>query len=244
MKVFITGNQGRHTRAAEPGQLHLRPDGLRQPAHRRRAGRRGRRLGHADRVHPDGRAWVDGVAQGYLTMGRLEIPRCDNDPDQLDHGTLHAAPGRRQMSTAAAPADGQPVRLLHRADPRDTRGDHQPPGAVARSPTASGRYATFKASMLARCPRPTRRSRARRAAHPRHRRLLHRAARRLGGGAGHPDLLPGALRQRSLPAHRRRPALGHRTAAPGRLRAVARRGRLGRPGLHAASAPGAPGQRS
>jgi predicted phage baseplate assembly protein len=30
--------------------------------------------------------WVDGVAQGFLTMGRLEIPRCDNDPDHLDHG--------------------------------------------------------------------------------------------------------------------------------------------------------------
>lgn len=32
--------------------------------------------------------WVDGVAQGYLTMGRLDIPRCDNDPDHLDHGTF------------------------------------------------------------------------------------------------------------------------------------------------------------
>lgn len=29
---------------------------------------------------------VDGVAQGYLTMGRLEIPHCDNDPNHLDHG--------------------------------------------------------------------------------------------------------------------------------------------------------------
>jgi hypothetical protein len=32
--------------------------------------------------------WVDGAAQGYLTMGRLDIPRCDNDPNHLDHGTL------------------------------------------------------------------------------------------------------------------------------------------------------------
>jgi hypothetical protein len=32
--------------------------------------------------------WVDGVAQGYLRMGRLDIPRCDNDPDRLDHGTF------------------------------------------------------------------------------------------------------------------------------------------------------------
>ncbi len=32
--------------------------------------------------------WVDGVADGYLTMGRLDIPRCDNDPNHLDHGTF------------------------------------------------------------------------------------------------------------------------------------------------------------
>ncbi len=33
--------------------------------------------------------WVDGVSQGYLTMGRLDIPRCDNDPDHLDHGVFN-----------------------------------------------------------------------------------------------------------------------------------------------------------
>ena len=40
--------------------------------------------------------WVDGVAQGFLTMGRLDIPRCDNDPDHLDHGTftLHLDGGK------------------------------------------------------------------------------------------------------------------------------------------------------
>ena len=40
--------------------------------------------------------WVDGVAQGYLAMGRLDIPRCDNDPDHLDHGTftLHMDGGK------------------------------------------------------------------------------------------------------------------------------------------------------
>jgi len=40
--------------------------------------------------------WIDGVAQGYLTMGRLDIPRCDNDPDHLDHGTfmLHMDGGK------------------------------------------------------------------------------------------------------------------------------------------------------
>jgi len=31
---------------------------------------------------------IDGAAQGFLTMGRLEIPRCDNDPNRLDHGIL------------------------------------------------------------------------------------------------------------------------------------------------------------
>jgi hypothetical protein len=40
--------------------------------------------------------WLDGVAQGYLTMGRLDIPRCDNDPNHLDHGTftLHLDGGK------------------------------------------------------------------------------------------------------------------------------------------------------
>ena len=39
---------------------------------------------------------IDGVAQGYLTMGRLEIPHCDNDPNQLDHGifVLHMDGGK------------------------------------------------------------------------------------------------------------------------------------------------------
>ncbi len=31
---------------------------------------------------------IDGAAQGYLTMNRLELPRCDNDPNRLDHGIL------------------------------------------------------------------------------------------------------------------------------------------------------------
>lgn len=35
--------------------------------------------------------WVDGTADGFLTLGRLEIPRCDNDPDHLDHGLFTLA---------------------------------------------------------------------------------------------------------------------------------------------------------
>ncbi|MGA3007081.1 MAG: putative baseplate assembly protein, partial [Opitutaceae bacterium] len=31
---------------------------------------------------------IDGAAQGWLTMGRLEIARCDNDPNRIDHGLL------------------------------------------------------------------------------------------------------------------------------------------------------------
>lgn len=33
-------------------------------------------------------AWVDGVAQGYISLGRLEIAACDNDPNHLDRGVL------------------------------------------------------------------------------------------------------------------------------------------------------------
>ncbi|WP_233841161.1 baseplate J/gp47 family protein [Dyella sp. 2HG41-7] len=32
--------------------------------------------------------WVDGVAQGYLSLGRLEIACCDNDPNHLDRGVF------------------------------------------------------------------------------------------------------------------------------------------------------------
>ena len=40
--------------------------------------------------------WVNGVTQGFITVGRLEIPRCDNDPEHLDHGTftLHMDGGK------------------------------------------------------------------------------------------------------------------------------------------------------
>jgi Baseplate J-like protein len=31
---------------------------------------------------------ANGLQQGFLTMGRLEIARCDNDPNRLDHGIL------------------------------------------------------------------------------------------------------------------------------------------------------------
>ena len=39
---------------------------------------------------------IDGAAHGYLTMGRLEIARCDNDPNRLDHGifVLHMDGGK------------------------------------------------------------------------------------------------------------------------------------------------------
>jgi hypothetical protein len=39
---------------------------------------------------------ADGAARGYLTMGRLEIARCDNDPNRLDHGSflLHMDGGK------------------------------------------------------------------------------------------------------------------------------------------------------
>jgi predicted phage baseplate assembly protein len=39
---------------------------------------------------------IDGVSLGYLTMGRVEIARCDNDPNRLDHGifVLHMDGGK------------------------------------------------------------------------------------------------------------------------------------------------------
>jgi hypothetical protein len=39
---------------------------------------------------------TDGVSRGFLTMGRVEIARCDNDPNRLDHGifVLHMDGGK------------------------------------------------------------------------------------------------------------------------------------------------------
>jgi hypothetical protein len=39
---------------------------------------------------------ISGVAQGFLMLNRLEIARCDNDPDRLDHGifVLHMDGGK------------------------------------------------------------------------------------------------------------------------------------------------------
>lgn len=39
---------------------------------------------------------TDGLTKGYLTMGRLEIPRCDNDPNHLNYGifVLHMDGGK------------------------------------------------------------------------------------------------------------------------------------------------------
>jgi hypothetical protein len=33
---------------------------------------------------------IDGAALGFLAMGRLEMARCDNDPDRLDRGIFVA----------------------------------------------------------------------------------------------------------------------------------------------------------
>ena len=65
------------------------------------------------------------------------------------------------------------------------------------------------------------------------RRPVDRAARRLGDGRRRADLLPGADRQRGLPAHRDRAALGAGAGAADRLRAAAGRRGDRLPRLHA-----------
>ena len=98
MQVFITGDQcdGRQ-RPAERGQLHLRrrpsTPARSSPPRRPSKGVLSVTLTVFTRMDAP---WVDGVAQGYLTMGRLDIPRCDNDPNHLDHGifVLHMDGGK------------------------------------------------------------------------------------------------------------------------------------------------------
>ena len=77
--------------------------------------------------------WVDGIAHGFLTIGRLEIPRCDNDPDHLDHGTLHLHPGRREMTARQhRAAGGAAPRSRSRTGPRSAR---SPTGSAATRPS-------------------------------------------------------------------------------------------------------------
>jgi len=116
--------------------------------------------------------------------------------------------------------------LLPGHGPADPGGDRQPartrpgvlpggavrdiPGQHARGPVRDRRPGTRAAD---------------RAADPGPGRLHDRAARLLGGRAGHPDVLQRASRERSVPAHGGRAAVGHRDRGPRRVRPVA--GRVG-----------------
>ncbi len=97
MTVFITGNQGNGTLGLlNPASFTFGQTVYASPlvaAAQAVEGVRSATLTVFTRMDAP---WVDGVAQGYLTMGRLDIPRCDNDPDHLDHGTftLHMDGGK------------------------------------------------------------------------------------------------------------------------------------------------------
>jgi Baseplate J-like protein len=97
MDVFITGNQ----RTGAPGLLNPASFTFGQtvyasPLVAAAQAVEGVRSATLTVFTPMDAPWVDGVTQGYLTMGRLDIPRCDNDPDHLDHGTftLHMDGGK------------------------------------------------------------------------------------------------------------------------------------------------------
>ena len=107
-----------------------------------------------------------------------------------------------------------------------------PPGQAAIAYRV-GVHARFKESLLTRLSaadlpalHPAR--------HARGHRFHDRAVRRARGDARRARLLPGAHRQRELPAHRHRAALDPGARAPDRLRARARRGRRHAPRVHAA----------
>ena len=131
-------------------------------------------------------------------------------PNRLDHGTFDARHGRWQMSGRhATPVPSSSAAAATGVTLRDARARSANRPALSSIAYRVGAYATFNASMLAALSGPDS-SRLWRRCAPATQRLHHRAARRLGRHAGHPDLLPGALRQRGVPAHRRRSALGVR----------------------------------
>ncbi len=69
--------------------------------------------------------WVDGTTTMFLTLGRLEIPHCDNDPDHLDHGlfTIELDGGKLCVTApATAPARPPPRRRPRRSPTRPRSG--------------------------------------------------------------------------------------------------------------------------
>ena len=201
-----------------------------------RPDRRRERRGPALRAPRRGRpraSWRRGV----LRLGPLEIARLDNDPVQPENGRLDARAARRTMSAAAAAAAARAAAPPGRCgccegiEPATPRSIANPPGRT-RSSYRVGTHGTFLATMLARLSGSdypelhalTARGR---------RRPGDRAARRLGDGRRRADLLPGADRQRGLPADGDRAPLGARAGPAGRLRAAPGRRRQRPPRLHA-----------
>ena len=113
---------------------------------------------------------------GVLPMGRLEIARLDDDPSFPERGVLVLDGGRRQVSAGRPCSCGccAGVDAAHAARGRE------PARASRRSRTASASHSDFLASMIAGLTDADR-PRLADARHARPRRLLDRAARRVGG---------------------------------------------------------------
>ena len=121
------------------------------------------------------------------------------------------------------------LRLLRRHRPQHGKADPEPPGALRRRlprrrpPELQGLDARLARLFGPRSPR--------RARHPRRRRLLDRADRRLGRRLRGAELLPGAPRQRGLCRNRPRAPLDRRDRPADRLPAAPGRRRRDRPRL-------------
>ena len=186
------------------------------------------RLARLQALDPDGQTAAN-LQQGFLSVGADQIIRLDNDRNFPENGTLSFQPKRseREPMSTTLPAVLQPSASC--CDPPAAvaavaAADHQPAGRDG--PPVSDRHVHQLPRRDARQPPPRDRRRHNRDQPVRELarrdcgRLpddLHRA---LGVPRRHLDLVPGADRQRGVPAHRHRSRFAVAARRPDRLPAL------------------------
>ena len=237
MMVFITGDQCNGD-LPDPAQLHLRADRLRQPACRRRAGRRRRRIRHPGAVHPDGRALGRRGDAGLPHASDGWRSRAATTTRTIWTTACSQSHGRRQMSACTAPATGS---LAAAAGPARRHPSPSPTGPRwPRSPTGSGGTRPSMPACWRRCPDRAIRPGARWPLRTRDTADFSIAL--IDAWAVALDILTfyqerSPTRPSCAPPSTNAPCS---SSPPSSATSLAWRGRVGRPRLHAVDAPGSP----
>ena len=193
-----------------PANFTFGAAGLSEPHLRGGRGGRGRRVGDASRCSTAMAAMPAGeLENGVLPIGAWEIARLDNDPQQ--HGERHADDRRGRWvvndgdcGCCTTPAAPVPAPIENRPGSRRSRTGSAPsPRSARRSPTSC----RARRSWL-------------RLERARQRRLHDHRHRAVVGGRRRAHVLPGADRQRGVPAHGDAARFGAAPGAADRLRAA------------------------